>query len=54
MEALLARTDPADLPKVQEDITQTLSPASAAEASALLDRYLNYSKAQRQTYPPDG
>lgn len=52
MEALLARTDPADLPKVQEEITQTLPPAPAAEASALLDRYLNYSKAQRQTYPP--
>ena len=52
MEALLARTDPADLPKVQEDITQNLPPAAAAEASALLDHYQNYSKAQRQAYPP--
>jgi lipase chaperone LimK len=52
MEALFARTDPADLPKVEEEITQTLPPTVAAEASALLDRYQNYSKAQRQTYPP--
>jgi lipase chaperone LimK len=52
MEALLARTDSADLPKVQEAITQTLPTAAAAEASALLDRYQNYSKAQRQAYPP--
>ena len=47
MEALLARTNPADLSKVQEDIAQNLPPAAAAEASALLDRYQNYSKAQR-------
>lgn len=52
MEALLARTTPADLPKVQEDIARNLPPAAAAEASALLDRYQNYSKAQRQAYPP--
>jgi lipase chaperone LimK len=52
MEALFARTDPANLPTVQEDITAQLPPAAAAEAAALLDRYQNYSKAQRQTYPP--
>ena len=52
MEALLARTAPADLPKIQEDIAQNLPPAAAAEASALLDRYQNYSNAQRQAYPP--
>lgn len=52
MEALRARTDSAELPKVQEAITQTLPTAAAAEASALLDRYQNYSKAQRQAYPP--
>lgn len=52
MEALLARTDPADLTKVQQQITQALPPAAAAEASTLLDRYQNYSKAQRQAYPP--
>lgn len=52
MEALFARTDPADLPKLLDEITQQLPPAAAAEASALLDRYQNYSTAQRQAYPP--
>lgn len=52
IEALFARTDPADLSKAQEEIVQKLPPAAAAEASALLDRYDNYSKAQRQAYPP--
>lgn len=52
MEALFARTNPADLTKVQEEIIRALPPAAAAEASALLDRYQNYSKAQRQSYPP--
>lgn len=52
MEALLARTDAADLAKVQEEIARSLPPAAAAEASALLERYQNYSKAQRQAYPP--
>ncbi len=52
MEALFARTDPAYLLEVQEDITQQLPSAAATQASALLDRYHNYSKAQRQAYPP--
>lgn len=52
MEALLARTDAADLTKTHEQITQALPPAAAAEASALLEHYQNYSKAQRQAYPP--
>jgi lipase chaperone LimK len=52
MEALFARTDPADLPKAQEDIIQNLPPMAAAQASTLIERYQNYSKAQRQAYPP--
>jgi lipase chaperone LimK len=52
MEALFARTDPAYLLEVQEEIIQQLPPEAATEASALLDRYQNYSKAQRQAYPP--
>jgi lipase chaperone LimK len=52
MEALFARTAPADLLQAQQEITQELPPAAAAEASALLERYQNYSKAQRQAYPP--
>jgi hypothetical protein len=52
MEALFARTAPADLPKVLDEITRGLPPAAAMEASALLDRYQNYSKSQRQAYPP--
>jgi lipase chaperone LimK len=52
MEALLAKTNPADLPQVQEEIVQKLPPTAAAQASALLDHFQNYSKAQRQAYPP--
>jgi lipase chaperone LimK len=52
MEALLARTDPGELPNIQQTITQNLPSEAAAAASALLDRYQNYSKAQRQAYPP--
>jgi lipase chaperone LimK len=54
MEALLARTDAADLPELHQEIAQTLAPAAATAATALLDRYQNYSKAQRQAYPPGG
>lgn len=52
MEALFARTDAADVPRAQEEATRKLSPAAAAEASSLLEHYQNYSKAQRQAYPP--
>jgi hypothetical protein len=52
MEALFARTDAADLPQALDEITRKLPPPAAAEASALLERYQNYSKAQRQAYPP--
>jgi lipase chaperone LimK len=52
MEALLARTDPDALSKIQDTITHNLPSTAAAQASALLDRYQNYSRAQRQAYPP--
>ncbi|MFC4312821.1 lipase secretion chaperone [Steroidobacter flavus] len=52
MEALFAQTDRADLPEAQQNATATLPPAAATEATALLERYDNYSKAQRQSYPP--
>jgi lipase chaperone LimK len=52
MEALFAQTDRAALPEAQQDATATLPPAAATEAAALLERYDNYSKAQRQSYPP--
>ena len=52
MEALFAQTDRADLPEAQQNATAKLPPAAAAEATALLERYDNYSKQQRQAYPP--
>ena len=52
IEALFAETDRAALPEAQQNITSKLPPAAAAEAAALLERYDNYSKAQRQAYPP--
>lgn len=52
MEALFAQTDRADLPEAQQNATAKLPPAAASEATALLERYDNYSKDQRQSYPP--
>jgi lipase chaperone LimK len=52
MEALFAQTDRGDLLEAQQEITRQLPPAAAAEAAVLLEQYDNYSKAQRQTYPP--
>lgn len=52
MEALFAETARADLPEAQQTATATLPPAAASEATALLEQYDNYSKAQRQSYPP--
>nr|WP_298723484.1 lipase secretion chaperone [uncultured Steroidobacter sp.] len=52
MEALFAHTDAADLSQAQQNATATLPPAAATEAAALLQQYDNYSKAQRQSYPP--
>ncbi len=52
IEALFAQTDPAGLLEAQQEVTQKLPPAAAAEAAALVERYGNYSKAQRHAYPP--
>jgi lipase chaperone LimK len=52
MEALFAQTDRVALPEAQQNATATLPPAAATEAAAWLERYDNYSKAQRQSYPP--
>ena len=52
MEALFAETNRAKLPEAQQSATATLPPAAATEATALLEQYDNYSKAQRQSYPP--
>lgn len=52
MEALFAQTDRAALPEAQQNITSKLPPSAAAAAADLLERYDNYSKAQRQAYPP--
>lgn len=52
MEALFASTDPAELPEAQQELLQKLPPSAAAQAAALLEQYENYSKAQRQAYPP--
>ncbi len=52
LEALFAQTDRANLLEGQLEITRRLPGAAAAEAAAILERYDNYSKAQRETYPP--
>jgi hypothetical protein len=52
MEALFAENDRAQLPEAQQNATAKLPPAAMTEASALLERYDNYSKEQRQSYPP--
>jgi lipase chaperone LimK len=52
IEALFARTDAEGLLKAQQEIAQKLPAAAAAEAADLLERYRNYSAAQRQAYPP--
>jgi len=52
MEALFAQTHRTDLAQAQQNATANLPPAAATEAAALLERYDNYSKAQRQSYPP--
>ena len=52
MEALFAQTDRAGLPEAQQNATATLPPSAATEAAALLEQYDNYSKVQRQSYPP--
>lgn len=52
IEALFARTDRDGLLKAQQEIVQQLPAAASAEAVALIERYDNYSKAQRQAYPP--
>jgi len=52
MEALFAQTAGAELAEARQNATMTLPPAAAADATALLERYDNYSKEQRQSYPP--
>lgn len=52
MEALFAETARANLPEAQQNAVATLPPGAATEATALLEQYDNYSKAQRQSYPP--
>jgi lipase chaperone LimK len=52
IEALFARTDAEGLLKAQQEIAQKLPAAAAAEAADLVERFRNYSAAQRQAYPP--
>ncbi|MGH8175228.1 MAG: lipase secretion chaperone [Steroidobacter sp.] len=52
LEALIARTEPAELAEAQQEIAGMLPPAAAAQARELIDRYDNYQRAQRQSYPP--
>lgn len=52
MEALFAQTDRADLAEAQQEAIAKLPPSAATEARGLLERYDNYSREQRQSYPP--
>lgn len=52
LEALIARTPPAELESAKQEAIAPLSAAAGAQASDLIDRYYEYDLAQRQTYPP--
>ena len=52
LEALIARTAPAELGEAKQEIARLLPPQSAPQATELIDRYNEYQSAQRQAYPP--
>lgn len=52
MEALFAQMDRTELAEAQQHAIATLPPPASTDAAAWLERYDNYSKEQRQSYPP--
>lgn len=53
IEALIARSDPAELHEAVREQTEHLPPDAGREATELVEKALNYQQAQRQSYPPD-
>jgi hypothetical protein len=53
IEALIAQNEPAELQAAVLEQTAHLPPAAARFADELVDRFVYYQQAQRQTYPPD-
>jgi hypothetical protein len=54
LEQLYALFTPAEQQQKLQELEQNLPPAAARELAELMDRYKNYSLAQRQTFPPGG
>jgi hypothetical protein len=53
IEALIASTEPRNLYAETREHTEGLPPAAARLAEELVDKFVHYQQAQRQTYPPD-
>lgn len=53
IEKLVALTSPSELPNKVQELAQTLPPPAAQQLPDLVDRYRDYTVAQRQAVPPD-
>ena len=53
IEALVAGSDPNDLNAAIRERTQDLPPAAANRVEELVNNFVQYQQAQRQTYPPN-
>jgi Proteobacterial lipase chaperone protein len=53
IEALVASSDPNELSSAIREQTVDLPPAAASRAEELVNQFVQYQQAQRQTYPPD-
>jgi Proteobacterial lipase chaperone protein len=54
LEKLNALFTPAERQKKLEELQATLPPAAARDLADMMERYVNYDAAQRQTFPPGG
>jgi Proteobacterial lipase chaperone protein len=53
IEALIAQADSQNLHAAVREQTESLPAAAAKQAEELVDKFVYYQQAQRQTYPPD-
>jgi lipase chaperone LimK len=54
LEKLFALYTPAERQKELDKLQATLPPAAARDLADMMERYINYDSAQRQTFPPGG
>ncbi len=52
LEKLHALNTPEELERKLQDLEQSLPPAAARDVRELMEQYVNYQEAQRQTFPP--